>query len=259
MVFLIWSLIGSSLSWIVLRLYSVVIQRHRLSAGAVRCCPCVPSQRCSVLPCEPCGGGRAMGDTGAGAPPRPLTSVICPVCIVGVFRGRVRRPALSGRPGFGSVCVSLFHVKNPVQRTRNHQRRRSLSGVVAVQAFAKVTKGSDGARFAHEGKGAWKKKGKQTWCGKLPLVCFPAGCAHYRTVPQVPLCLRREVEITAKCLLARTSLIWNYRLELHKLFPNKYCIIKLKDPPKNGQIRDKANRAKCLFKKLGSGCIGVNM
>lgn len=87
-----------------------------------------------------------------------------PVCVVGVFGGCLRRLALSGRPGVRAVCVSLFHVKNPVQWTRNYQRRRSLSGAIAVQTFTKVTKGSNWAGFA--------PKGKMT-CGK-PLLVFPS-------------------------------------------------------------------------------------
>lgn len=72
----------------------------------------------------------------------PVSTDQCglPVCIVGVLGGCFRRPALSGGPGFRSICVSLFHVKNPVQRTRNYQRRGSLPGAFAVQTFTKVTK-----------------------------------------------------------------------------------------------------------------------
>lgn len=73
-----------------------------------------------------------------------------PVCIVGVLGGCLGRLALPGRPGLRSVCVSLFHVKNPVQWTRNYQRRGSLSGTIAFQTFTKVTESLHGETFAHK-------------------------------------------------------------------------------------------------------------
>lgn len=121
-----------------------------------------------------------------------------PVCIVGVFGGCVGRLALPGRPGLGSVCVSLLHVKNPVQWAGNYQRRRSLSGAIAVQTFTKVTKGSNWAAFAHQGK--------RTLCGKLLLVHFPADCTYCLTVSWVSLCLRHKMKMTPKSLLALTLL-----------------------------------------------------
>lgn len=177
-----------------------------------------------MLLCDPCGWGQCS----AVQPRRSCSAAhwpvwFAPVCVVGVVGGCVGRLALSGRPGFRSVCVSLFHVENPVQWTRNYQRRRSLSGAIAVQTFTKV-KGSDRASFAH--------KGKWTSCGKLLLVHFPAHCADCLTIPWVSLSLRKKVKITPKSLLALALPNLKLQTWMHKL-SSTYCIIKLKDPQKD--------------------------
>lgn len=159
--FLIRSLIGSSLS----RTVEISLCGHSCATiylltvlGAVPVLHSDDTRCCSVSPSG--GDGQCRQRLRRGHWPMWFA----PVCIIGVFRGCVGRLALFGRPGFRSVCVSLLHVKNPVQWTRNDQRGRSLSGALAVQTFTKVTKGSNWASCAH--------KGKRTLCGKLLLVRF---------------------------------------------------------------------------------------